>query len=171
MRIIRLLITAALVIFIWITPVFGKVWRGITPLRSTRVEVERLLGAPEPGTQSVYKTTDEVVRVTYAVVECDYGWRVRPHTVVSVIVHPNTPSKFSELKLDERNFEKRRDPNLQNVYYYVNEKEGINYTVDAAADAVTSLEYYPLASDKRLKCVPKRPGVKKPTPKLNRTYP
>ncbi len=145
----------------WAAPAFGKTWRGITPLRSTRVDVERLLGAPEPGTQAVYKTTEEVVRVSYAVVQCDYGWRVAPGTVVSVLIHPATPIKLSEVKLDEKKFQKRRDVNLENVYYYLNEVEGINYTVDSVAGVVTAIEYYPMKRDKRLKC----PLKSKPKPR------
>lgn len=159
----RLTLIALVCVFLFSAPVLGKPWRGITPLRSTRADVERLLGAPEPGTGTVYKTTDEMVKVTYASIECDYGWRVRPNTVVSVLITPNKPPKFSELKLVEKKYQKRRDPSYQNVYYYVNEREGINYTVDESAGVVTTIEYYPVAADKRLKCKPKGPAVKPET--------
>lgn len=152
MKPFRLAITAGLGILIWIAPAFGKAWRGITPLRSTRADVERLLGAPEPGTQAVYKSGEDVVRVTYSKIQCDYGWRVGPNTVISVIIYPKVPLKLTELKINEKNYQKRRDLSLENVYYYMSEAEGVNYTVDSVAGVVTAIEYYPMKRDRRLKC-------------------
>ena len=168
MKALRHIIIGAAAFLIWAAPVFAKSWRGITPLRSTRADVERLLGAPEPGSQGVFKTPNEVVRVTYANIECDFGWKVKPNTVVSLLVQPLTPTKLTELKLETTKYEKRRDLNLTNVYYYISAKDGINYTVDEGPEVVTAVEYYPTTSDKRLKCPLKKPKTTKQPPKVSK---
>lgn len=158
MKIVGYIILLAMAFLIWSAPVFAKSWRGITPLRSTRADVERLLGKPEPGTQGVFKTTNEVVRVTYARIECDYGWKVKPDTVVSLMIQPQSPLKVTDLKLQTKKYEKRRDLNQQNVYYYISAKDGINYTVDEGPEVVTAIEYYPTTRDNRMKCPLKKPA-------------
>src|SRR3712207_3984167 len=84
-------------------------WRGIAPLRSTRADVERVLGRPETESGSVYATERERVSVTYSRRPCDYGWRLPPDTVISFFVHPKQPPKLADLKLDEKKYERRRD--------------------------------------------------------------
>ncbi|MGI8837301.1 MAG: hypothetical protein ACR2H4_11780 [Pyrinomonadaceae bacterium] len=62
--IVRLVITATIVTLLCVAPAAGKAWRGIVPLRSTRANVERLLGASQPGTRNIYKTPTETVELT-----------------------------------------------------------------------------------------------------------
>jgi hypothetical protein len=136
------------------SPPPAKDWRGITPLRSTRADVERLLGPPQSDSGSVYVTEGERVSVTYSRRACDYGWRVPLDTVVSFFVHPKKPPKLSDLKLDEKRYERRRDLHIETLYYYVDPQEGINYTVDSGGGVVTAVEYYPSLKDKALLCQP-----------------
>lgn len=131
-------------------------WRGIVPLRSTRADVERLLGQPTQGSRTVYVTSDEKVEVTYSQIPCDYGWRVRLDTVISFSVYPNTLPKLAELKLLESKYSKRKDPHLNSIYYYMDEAEGITYTIDVERGEVKAVEYYPSAKDKRLQCPPQK---------------
>lgn len=133
-------------------------WRGLAPLRSTRADVERLLGQPEQGSSNVYQTAGEKVSVTYSERPCDYDWQVPIGTVVSFSVYPKNPTPLAGLKLDERKYEKRRDPHLETIYYYVNQAEGINYTVDAQAGVVQSFEYYPVAKEKARRCSSVQPA-------------
>ena len=127
-------------------------WRGLAPLRSTRADVERLLGQPERGSKGVYLTQSERITVTYAAGACDYDWRVPPGTVISISVSPKNPPPFAGLRLDERRYEKRRDVHIETLYYYVNAEEGINYTVDTGKGVVTGVEYYPSAKDNNRRC-------------------
>ncbi|HEX8920411.1 MAG TPA: hypothetical protein VF766_02965 [Pyrinomonadaceae bacterium] len=129
-------------------------WRGIAPLRSTRADVERLLGPPEQGSSNVYQTASERISVSYSERACDYGWQVPAGTVISLSVYPKTPPPFAGLKLDERNFVKRTDPHIESLQYYVNQDAGINYTVDAGRGVVTGIEYYPSAKDNNRQCSP-----------------
>ena len=131
---------------------FAKEWRGIIPLRSTRADVERLLGPPEPGYNSVYLTRSERISVSYSEGPCDYGWQVPPDTVISFSVYPKNPSKFADVRLDEGKYEKRRDIHMESTYYYINKEEGINYTVEVGEGVVTGIEYFPSAKDNYLRC-------------------
>ncbi|HKP46322.1 MAG TPA: hypothetical protein VJT50_06960 [Pyrinomonadaceae bacterium] len=130
----------------------AKSWRGLTPLRSTRADVEKLLGKPQPGSRNFYKTTTETVSVAYAETPCAYGWRVPLDTVISLMVTPKEPLKLADLKLNEANYDKRKDLNLENIYYYVDVRNGLNWTVDTSNGTATAVEYYPAAKDARLKC-------------------
>ena len=144
-------------------------WRGIAPLRSTRAEVERLLGAPEQGSSNVYQTGSERISVSYAERTCDYGWQVPVGTVISFSITPKNPSAFADLKLDERKFVKRVDPHIESIYYYINQEEGINYTVDTGRGVVTGIEYYPSAKDNNRRCaaVKDSTGATKDTSKFD----
>jgi hypothetical protein len=127
-------------------------WRGLAPLRSARVDVERLLGQPLQNSGSVYQTAGETISVSYSERPCDYGWQVPVGTVISFSVQSKKPAPFASLKLDGRKYEKRRDPHIESLYYYVNQEEGLNYTVDAAQGVVLGLELYPAAKEKTRRC-------------------
>jgi hypothetical protein len=134
------------------TPAAG--WRGLAPLRSTRADVERLLGRPESESGSVYVTDGERVSVTYSRRPCDYGWQVSPDTVISFFVHPKQPPALADLKLDEKKYERRRDLHIEHVYYYIDREAGINYTFDSVKGLVTGVEYYPPLKSKARRCQP-----------------
>lgn len=60
-------IIAILIIGPFVTVVKAKEWRGIVPLRSTRADVERLLGDDsEKKPLTTYQTKQEAVSVLYA---------------------------------------------------------------------------------------------------------
>ena len=128
----------------------AKSWRGLEPLRSTRADVERTLGNPEAGSRNSYKTPTERVVVTYSASECAHGWRVKPDTVISFSLYPTNALPFSQLQLDESKTEKRRDVHIESLYFYVNQQDGVNYTVNK--EVVTAIEYYPSAKDNSLRC-------------------
>ena len=136
------------------SPPPAKEWRGITPLRSTRADVERLLGPPESESGGVYATEGERVSVTYSRRPCDHGWRVPPDTVISFFVHPKTPPKLSDLKLDEKKYERRRSYHVETVRYYIDLEAGVNYTVESPGDLVTGVEYYPPLKVNAPRCQP-----------------
>ena len=172
MSISRVLIAAPVIALMCAGSAAGKAWRGIVPLRSTRANVEALLGAPQTGSRNIYKTETETIVVTYAARECDYGWRVSLDTVISLIVSPKD-LKLADVKLEESKYEKRKAFDSQTVFYYVNQNDGWNWTVDTAKGIVTSTEYYPSSKDAPLKCklksspdrVPRSKRTRKPTTK------
>ena len=126
----------------------GKTWRGIVPLRSTRADVERLLG---PGNRGHYQFDEERAHVNYAEGECNpvNGCLcfVPKDTVISIHVQLEVEMSFSKLNIDKKNYEKfvsRKDPNLVT---YSNDKEGIIYTVNEENDDVKAINYLPTAKD------------------------
>ena len=110
---------------------------------------------------------------SYAETSCGYGWDVPIDTVISFLVTPTVELKFDDVKLEESKYQKRRDVDVENIYYYVNSDDGINWTVDTAQRKVMTVEYYPSNAEARLKCPPaqpdkievpaKSPNVKRPT--------
>jgi hypothetical protein len=131
-------------------------WRGIVPLRSTRADVEKLLGKPSAAEPNTHATEGERVTVTYAERPCDHDWQVPPGTVLSIAVHPQQPYSLASLKLVESRYEKRRDVHIETLYYYVNAEEGINYTVDRAKGVVLDAEFYPPSTDSSHRCTARR---------------
>lgn len=135
----------------------AKEWRGITPLHSNRADVERLLGPPRQGSQNSYSTANEQVNVVYGEGSCPYGWNVPSGTVISLTIVPRNPIQTGSLGLEAREFDKRRDVHIETLYFYVNEKDGLNYTVDVSKGVATSVEYYPSAADASLRCGAPKP--------------
>ena len=125
----------------------AEAWRGIEPLKSTRADVERLLG--KPGKHGRYQFDKERAYIEYAgtgpcakVNGC--LCRVSKDTVVSIYVELEIEMRFSGLKLDKKHYKRftsRKDPTIAT---FSNEKKGIIYTVDEKDDDVTAIEYLQL---------------------------
>ena len=153
----------------------AKEWRGIVPLRSTRADVERLLGPTidDPSNKNsyvdTYQTEEERVTVLYSDGPlCNgyllRGYRVPKDTVVSIIVRA-TPFPFSDLKLDSSKYKEISGGDAIDFSYFTDEDEGIGYqvhwrSVAKGADGkdrgrvrfVNSVTYGPRAKDKHLRC-------------------
>jgi hypothetical protein len=135
-------------------------WHGIVPLRSTRADVEKLLGPPTPDSKAPYaadyKTNNERVFVLYSTGPCNvepsHGWNVPRGTVINITVEPNIKPKFADLKIDESKYEKRRDPEILHAAYYTNEEEGVSITVNTDEGVVTAISYSPMSKDNHLRC-------------------
>lgn len=128
-------------------------WRGLTPLRSTRTEVERLLGPPErTGNVSIYRTGDETVQVAYARSPCKgdlLGWNVPADTVLQITVIPRKKESFAELKLDKSRFIRARGHVAGN--HHINLEEGLRYEVSPDGN-IHTVSYIPSSKDGHLRC-------------------
>lgn len=140
-------------------PVQEHGWRGLEPLRSTRADVERLLGPPTKtsGEYSVtYLRPDETVIINYAEgLPCGIGenysqWRVPRGTVESISVTPLKETRLSQLRIDESKYEKRRGGHLPEVIYYINDQDG--ETLRTFQGLVMEFNYYPAAKYAHLRC-------------------
>jgi hypothetical protein len=130
-------------------------WRGIIPLKSTRSDVERLLGKPLPGNMNfyvTYKLESEEVRVRYADKslctrkdECEC--HVPDDTVVNVVVRPKSTINFSVLALNKSKFHTIVNPENANNVAYSNSDAGLMYVVSKRDDLVLYLQYGPTAKD------------------------
>src|SRR5687768_5967982 len=80
MRILPTIVFSVLIAIFSATSVFAKEWRGILPLSSVRVDVERLLGPPSQGSShgSYYSLRDEIAVIHFQSISCKdscgFGW-------------------------------------------------------------------------------------------------
>lgn len=148
----RILWTAIFVIFITVD-LHAKEWRGITPLKSTRADVERLFG--KENELKRYQFENERAYIYYSTEKCgmidatDVTEKCRclipEGTVVSIHVTVEESRRFSSLKLNQREFQKEFV--LPGMYDYSNLNEGVRYTVDEGRDQIVTILYLPAAKD------------------------
>lgn len=90
----------------------AKPWRGIIPLKSTRAEVERLLG--KPNGLGRYQFDDERAYIHYAEKPCgravDCECLAPKDTVLDIFVTVEVEMKFSKLHIDRGKYEKPFTP-------------------------------------------------------------
>ena len=130
-------------------------WRGIVPLKSTRSDVERMLGKPQPGSISfyvTYKLENEEVRVEYAsrtlctqTDRCDC--HVPDETVLHIVVRPKATNKFSSLAIEKSKFHPIINPQNANNVAYSNSDSGLMYVISERDDLVLYVQYGPTAKD------------------------
>lgn len=130
-------------------------WRGIVPLKSTRSDVERLLGKPLAGginSYVTYKLETEEVRVEYADQKlCSRpdrcNCRVPDDTVLHIVVRLKTIIRFSSLELDKSKFHPIVNPENANNVAYSNSDAGLMYVISKRDDLVLYVQYGPTLKD------------------------
>jgi hypothetical protein len=134
---------------------FGQYWRTITPLKSTRTEVESLFG---PGTDpylASYSLQNGTLSVEYSSGPCRAdrkgGCNVPEGVVVSVRFEPKSKKKFASLKLQFSKFKRAEGGDVVGVVNYTDEEQGITYEVHRGT--VDAIEYLPGKRYNSLKCV------------------
>ena len=140
---------------------FGKPWRGIVPLRSTRADVLRILGKPSR-LDYIYDFDAGTVRIMYARHRCEQGipsgwgnWNVPADTVIHIWIEVDFPVK----KLRIRNLEKYKwytDDSL--TTYYRLPSQGIEYEVQNRR--VIGITYGPTEKDRHLLCKKNVPEIR-----------
>jgi hypothetical protein len=134
----------------------AKGWRGILPLKSTRKDVEKVIGQPlTPGGAS-YETPSERVFIHYSDGPCEkgwpYGWNVARDTVLIITLSPKNFLTLSDLTLDESKYDKQRDTHLSDRIHYNNQREGVDIEVDEFGGKVINVSYLPTTRDRHLQC-------------------
>jgi len=127
----------------------AKDWRGIVPLRSTRSDVERLLGKPNESGR--YQFPREKARITYSTGVCDRKENCEclapEDTVLSIYVVPEHTIRFSQLPIYKSRYQRLKSrPDLPSATY-TNENEGLRYMVNERLDLVENIEFLPAAKD------------------------
>ena len=147
---------AGLFLLIFLAPgVKGKVWRGITPLKSTRADVERLLGkANELGR---FEIKNERVSIWYAEGPCEDNneafakanceCMIAKDTVLRIVITLNSPVKVSTLGIDKKKYERTSIHAYRPTATYSDFTEGVVYTIRELDDVVTNIDYLPSAKD------------------------
>jgi hypothetical protein len=153
--IIKMMLFGILVLLSTSSPRIG--WRGIVPLHSDRLDVERILGRPTKSCKKIcnYKTTRETVSIIYSGEVCNRDgenrWRVPPDTVINVSVYSVVKPKLSSLKLDPKKYTKTADPELHGYFEYTNQEQGISYEVSDRGIVIGS-HRFPASRDNSLRC-------------------
>lgn len=132
-------------------------WRQIVLLRSTRDDVERLLGQPRyEGYYASFKVEGGVLSVEYYPFDfctsADAYLKVRRWTVVEMTYEPDIPPTLAELKLDLKKFRKTREsPHVPELITYIHDQEGVGYTFQADG-TLNDVRYFPARRYDALRC-------------------
>ncbi|MGH9966965.1 MAG: hypothetical protein ACREBG_03895 [Pyrinomonadaceae bacterium] len=139
----------------------SNAWHGLVPLKSTRAEVERLLGPPKgllAGNYS-YETKKEKVRVVYSEGSCKRSlegqWKVPVDTVLSVTVFPQTTVLVNTLGLDKTIYKRNQEVHPENWAWYASAETGvmIHTMQNNGCEEVMSITYRPTTKDEELRCL------------------
>lgn len=153
------LLVVILMVFLSCKSVEAKAWRGIEPLRSTRADVERLIGSHVVrcgGSACIYDLDEEIVFVLYATDssckndDATNAWRVPVGTVIEIGVRFKEEKPLSELEFDLSEFERIEDKHLPSWIYYVNLDQGVR--VEGGLKTASSIRYFQSAKDNHLHC-------------------
>ena len=130
-------------------------WRGITPLHSTREDVERLIGPPMMPGGITYDLKAERVNVGYSDGACAKGqpseWNVPLNTVTHITIYPRTKLMLSDLQRDLSRFEKFINPHNPDSVFYNDGENGISIGTQSNGEVVI-IEYFPTRKDSNLRC-------------------
>lgn len=148
--------TGLLFLMFFATTVVGKEWRGLTPLKSTRADVERLLG--KPNELGRYEIQNERVTITYSEGPCNRAFGalakancecfVAKDIVLKIAVTFDSPVKVSKLGIDKKKYERTAvDAAYRPTATYSDFTEGVVYTIRESDDAVTNIDYFRSAKD------------------------
>lgn len=124
-------------------------WRGIVPLHSTRADVERLFGLPNPQ-DGFYDFKNESVEFRYSDGPCVNGLDIPRDTVIDIRVVPKRDLRLSKLQFGISNFKKVKDEELPGFYSYTSEKKGI--TITTSEGIVVDIIYGWTKKDRTLLC-------------------
>lgn len=129
-------------------------WRGIVPLRSTRADVEKLLGPPTLE-DSGYEINGERVQISYSSRGCQEGlpagWKVPADTVVTISVSSKNDMKLADVLVPGRNYDQIYSVHTPQLVDYADVSEGVRYTtIDGSVHSITY--FGSEADDKKLRC-------------------
>src|ERR1051326_1782697 len=130
----------------------AKGWRGIVPLHSSRMDVEKLLGPSTDSCKCLYKTEHEIVQVIYSNQTCkddSRGWDVPLDTVLLINVSPKTEMRLADLKLDLTKYQKTDNKFSLGMSFYTHEDGGIFVIVTGTDELVGSINYQPTKNDEK----------------------
>jgi hypothetical protein len=142
--------------------VAAKSWHGITPLHSTRTDVEKLWGKPVPpppnsgraytlnDDRSIYFTNEGEVYVLYARFTSACDKSVTPDTVLWLSVTPKRKIQLSDLHIEENKFRTYDPAEPKGTGYkaYTNEADG--YSILTFKGLVQEIYYQPTTDDRKL---------------------
>jgi len=137
-----------------------NIWRGLTPLRSTRADAERILGVPKDsiGETVIYETPTETVHVSYSEGACSGRgtgqWNVPAATVLQIRVYPRATILFRDLQVNMTKYKRRPDPNIPNWVFYFDDEDGVmvQTKLEDGCEQVAIITYRARKKDTQLRC-------------------
>ncbi len=137
----------------------SKGYRGIVPLRTTRSQVEKLLGPSKTlDNLSTYYFQNEAIEIFYSRYRCGDSrnldkWNVSPNTVISVKVIPNTKFPLAELPFDFSKFKQERGSfDALDESRLISDEDGITLAYSSAHNMIDWYAYGPKLSDQAKRC-------------------
>lgn len=141
-------------------------WRGLSPLKSTRMDVERTLGAPNQNIDNEHVTyyfPDVVVYFYFTSnPKCQQklpytSWDVTADTLTAIDVRLRHPPSIKETGIDLSKFKKvKADFDMVDSYYYLSDDS--SFAIDAGNNYVSGYHYQPGSKHKDLRCEPTPKG-------------
>lgn len=132
----------------------GQGWRGIVPLRSTRADVERLIGGPTESNGVTYDLKEERVTISYSDGACakgwPHGWNVLPGVVIKIVVYLQAEMTLDQLGIDVSAYVKTSNARLGGTDY-TNKNDGVSIGVKENGD-VEVIQYEPSSKDQVFLC-------------------
>ena len=108
-------------------------WKKIELLKSTRADVEALLGQASGDYFAQYDLKEGNLFIEYSSGPCRSdrkgGWNVPENVVVKISFVPRQKRKVAELKLESKKFRRVVDQHVLGVIYYVNDEDGVSYEI------------------------------------------
>lgn len=146
-----------------------KAWNGVTPIHSTRIDVEKIYGKAKETKkgifyQSLYESGGETLTVTYSKGRCgevnDSAWNLPFDTVVWFSVSPSTRLDLNKLiEYFNTRFISFNDPHIPTQVNYVSEDGAIRTTSIRSGNGkekFNGFSFYPTkAEEKQFLCVSK----------------
>lgn len=137
-------------------------WYGLIPLKSTRTDVEKLLGSSKEGSD-IYETETEKVNVLYAQGLCKENklsrWNVPKDTVLVINVIPKKDISVSSfISKFTQEFDKEIDPEIKGVFYYYNADHSVSFETRKSSNGnenIVFILYKPTKNDNRFRCATK----------------
>ena len=150
-------------LIVWLGLLIGNcqtspAWKGIAIFKSTRADVERLLGKPTESCKAAcqYETEAEGIFVRYSDERCKPGdanaLDIPQDTVVSITVYLKIKPKLRDLNLDLSKFTKTKDPELMGHLIYTNTESGITYEVSEKGRVLSILSFGRAEDIRTLRC-------------------
>lgn len=132
-------------VLIWAINANAQQWRKIIPLKSTRADVERLLGPNEKSYGVLYELKEGALSLEYSSGPCTKerkgGWNVPEDVVINYQFAATHKPRETDLKLNRKRFRREVNTHTGGVVYYINDEDGIMYEIQRGR--VYSVEFYP----------------------------
>ncbi|HZI88656.1 MAG TPA: hypothetical protein VFD48_17615 [Pyrinomonadaceae bacterium] len=153
MAYVKIGVMVALLILVLSTDLSAKSWRGITPLKSTRTDVESLFG--KPNELGRYEIENDRAYIFFSAGQCAGKYQnlgrekceclVPRDTVLRIAVTLENRVKFQGI--NRRKFTRVALDSSVPMSTYSDDDDGIVYTVLDSEETITAIDYWPSTAD------------------------